>query len=302
MSPELVSSYRFCDDLSRREAKNFYYSFRLLPADRRASMTALYAFLRRTDDIADEPGTLDAKRAGVEQWRTALDDAIAGRGQAWPGLPALADIVEKHAIPVRYLIEVIDGVEMDLTRSTYATFDELHSYCYRVASAVGLSCLHVWGFRSDEGHAERLAEDLGIALQLTNILRDVREDALRERIYLPLEDLDRFGVAPSSFVASTTTPAHRRLFEFEATRARAYYEQAVGLERNVDPVGRPVLATIRGIYAALLDEIERAEYKVLECRRRVSSWKKSWIMLNAWLQGGRSSSIPARVPEPEARR
>src|SRR4051812_26269549 len=196
MIDPLRSSYRFCCDLSRREARNFYYSFLLLPADRRRSMCALYAFLRHTDDLADEPGPADTKRSALDSWRLDLDRSLAGHPDSWPGLPALADTVRRHAIPPKHLNDVIDGCLMDLEPRPYATFDDLYAYCYRVASAVGLSCLHIWGYRSESGRAEQLAEACGIALQLTNILRDVREDARSGRIYLPREDLDRFGVDP----------------------------------------------------------------------------------------------------------
>src|SRR4051794_29340818 len=146
----LRASYRFCGTLSRREARNFYYSFLLLPASLRRSMCALYAFLRHTDDLADGPGTVDEKRRALDDWRRGLDRALAAeRPAAWPGLPALADTVARHAIPRRLLDEVIDGVAMDVDPRPFRTFDELYAYCYRVASAVGLSCIRVWGYRSE---------------------------------------------------------------------------------------------------------------------------------------------------------
>lgn len=283
MNSELVESYRFCDELSRREAKNFYYSFRLLPKDRRASMSALYAFLRRTDDLADETDSVDNKKRALDHWRQDLDDAVEGRRFGWPGLQALGDMVARHGLPTRYLIDVIDGVEMDLSQTTYETFADLHRYCYRVASAVGISCLYVWGFRSENGVAEDLAEATGVALQLTNILRDVREDAVQGRVYIPSEDLDRFGVTRESILTGKMTPSLHSLFAFQAERARAFYAQGASLARLVDPVGRPVLATITGIYRALLDEITASDYDVLAQRRRVPTWKKFTITAHAWL-------------------
>jgi len=275
---DLTESYRYCSDLSRREARNFYYSFRLLPADRRRSMCALYAFLRRTDDLADEPGPADGKRRSLDAWRADLDRALAGSPDAWPGLPALADAVRRHAIPPRHLHEVIDGVVMDLEPRPFATFDDLYAYCYKVASAVGLSCIHIWGFQSDDGRAERLAESCGVALQLTNILRDVREDALLGRIYLPREDLDRFGVAPEELSAPRPGARLRALFEFQARRAYNYYREGDPLVRLVAPVGRPVLRTIVGVYRSLLDEIARRDYDVLAGRVSLPAWRKMAIM------------------------
>ena len=261
---ELRASYEFCARLSRSEAKNFYYSFLLLPADRRRSMCALYAFLRRTDDLADEPGPVDAKAQSLDTWRRGLDDALDGRPNGWPGWFALADAVHKHEIPPRYLHEVIDGV----------TFEELAAYCHRVASVVGLSCLHVWGYRSDGGRAERMAEWCGIALQLTNIIRDVREDALAGRVYLPREDLDRFGIDHAELAARRPTGRVRALLENQGERAYDYYRRCEPLVGKVDPVGRPVLLAIVGIYRALLDEIAHRDYDVLTIRVALPAWRK----------------------------
>ena len=285
MNTLLAESYRFCDVLSRREAKNFYYSFRLLPPERRKSMTALYAFLRKTDDIADDAGATADKRVSLDAWRDALDLALRGENDSfWPGLPALVDTVGRHSIPPEYLNEVIDGVEMDLKIFAYPTFDDLYRYCYRVASAVGLSCLHIWGFDETDGEARRLAEANGVALQLTNILRDVRADALLGRTYLPVEDLERFKVRRESLREGVMTPAHRDLFEFEAHRARHYYDLAAPLAGRVDPVGRPVLATITGIYRALLGEIVKQDYDVLKKRIRIPAWRKAAITGLAWFR------------------
>src|SRR5262249_3740438 len=204
----LRESYRFCGSLSRREVRNFYYAFLLLPSGRRRSMCALYAFLRHTDDLADEPGPAEQKAEALESWRHALDVALAGDPGARPGLPALADTVARHALPPHLLHEAIEGVSMDIQPRGFAAFDELADYCYHVASVVGLCCLHIWGYRSEGGEAERLAEHCGIALQLTNILRDVREDALSGRIYLPRDDLTRFGVAPED-LSSAGRPGDR---------------------------------------------------------------------------------------------
>jgi phytoene synthase len=282
MSQALAASERFCGQLSRREARNFYYSFLLLPGDRRRSMCALYAFMRRTDDLADEPGPPGDRAGRLESWRNMVEEALdGGRTDAWPGLPALAATVERYEIPRRYLFEVIDGVAMDLDPRPFPTFDDLYAYSYRVASAVGLCCLHIWGFQSDGGRAEALAESCGIALQLTNILRDVREDAQNGRIYLPQEDLERFGVPTEALTADRPSESLRALLAFESRRAYDFYDRAAPLSALVAPVGRPVLNAIAGIYRALLDEIVRRDYDVLKARVSLSVARKTAIALRS---------------------
>ncbi len=281
----LAASYRFCDELARREARNFYYAFRLLPPEPHRSMCALYAFMRHTDDLADEDGSTEEKAQALTAWRGSLDQALDGCEPDWPGLAALVDTVRRASIPPSLLHEVIDGVEMDVEPRRFANFDELAGYCHRVASAVGLCCIHIWGYESDDGRAERLAEQCGLALQLTNILRDVREDASRGRIYLPQDDLDQFGVEPGDLSASRPSEPLRRLLEAYARKAYTYYDQAAELVPLVDPVGRPVLLTIVGIYRALLDEIVRRDYDVLASRVSVARWRKIAIAVR---------SIPAR--------
>jgi phytoene synthase len=280
-SRELRASYRFCGRLAKREARNFYYAFLLLPPARRRSMCALYAFMRHTDDLADEPGEASRKSQALDAWRTELDDVLAGRPCMWPGLPALADTVAVHAIPHPLLHKVIEGVSMDMAPRDFETFDQLSDYCYHVASVVGLCCIHIWGYRSESGEAERLAVACGIALQLTNIIRDVREDARNGRIYLPREDLARFSVATDELSATSPSDRVRALLAFEAGRAYSYYDQANGLIPLVDAVGRPVLKTIIGIYRGLLDEIARRDYDVLGERVSISGWRKSAIAVRS---------------------
>ncbi len=295
----LGASYGYCVALSRREARNFYYSFLVLPPERRRAMCALYAFLRRTDDLADDPAAAEGRAANLDGWRESLDEALAGGDVAWPGFPALVDTVRRREVPVRYLHEVLDGVAMDLCPRRFETFDDLHGYCYRVASAVGLSCLHIWGFRSEGGKAEGLAEACGVALQLTNIIRDVREDALGGRVYLPSDDLRRFGVDPAELAAPRPTARVRALLAFEAARASDYYGRAEPLVGLVAPTGRPVLLAIAGIYRALLDEIIRRDYDVFSGRVSLPAWRK--LAITARSLRGRFSRpdpnpSPAEVP------
>jgi len=282
INPSLRESYRYCSTVARREAKNFYPSFLLLPSERRKSMCALYAFMRRTDDIADEPGEIHVKRRALENWREALRHALEGRHGAWPGWSALADTVTRHEIPTRHLHEVIDGVEMDLSPRVFESFEELRAYCYLVASAVGLCCIHIWGYQSESGKAEAMAESCGIALQLTNIIRDVGEDARNGRIYLPRNDMERHGVTSEDLAAPAASPALRKLLAFEASRAYEEYERAKPLIALIDPLGRPVLQTISGIYRTLLDSIVARDFEVLSQRVSIPKWRKAAIAARAF--------------------
>ncbi len=285
MSPDetLRASYLYCDRVARREARNFYPSFLLLPSDRRRSMCALYAFMRQADDIADGPGETEAKRAALAGWRCALDAALEGQPGGWAGWPALADAVRRHGIPAIHLHEVLDGVAMDLTPLPFETIEDLRLYCYRVASAVGLCCIRVWGYRSDSGRAEALAESCGLALQLTNIIRDVGEDARNGRVYLPEDDLRRFGVVRADLESPRAGEGLKRLLAFEARRAYDEYDRSAALVGLVDPVGRPVLRTITGIYKALLDEIDRRGYDVQTRRVSVPAWRKAAIAARSFV-------------------
>ena len=282
MTSDLAADYRFCERVAKRRARNFYPSFRLLPADRRRSMCALYAFMRRVDDLADDPETPPGlRRRGLDGLRGELDAVLGNESARWPGSLALADTVRRHAIPPRYLHEVIGGVSTDLEPRTFATFEDLRGYCYQVATAVGLCCLHIWGFTSDGGRAERLADACGVALQLTNILRDVPEDARNGRVYLPADDLRRFGVDPATLAGPELTPALRDLLAFEAARAAGEYDEAAALAPLVSPVGRPVLHAIAGVYRALLDEIVKRDYDVFAERVSVPAWRKAAITVRA---------------------
>lgn len=298
MSRELADSDAFCARVASREAKNFYPSFLLLPTGRRRSMYALYAFMRRTDDIADEPGAFEAKRDGLGAWRGALDLVLNGApaSDRWPGWPALADAIARHALPGKYLHDVINGVAMDLEPRAFETFEELRAYCRLVASAVGLCCLHIWGYRSDGGRAEALAEACGIALQLTNIVRDVREDALNGRVYLPQEDLRAFGVASDDLLAPSAGPPLRRLLKFEARRAYDDYDRSSGLAALVDPAGRPMLRAIVATYRTLLDEIVRRDCDVLSARVSIPAWQKALIVFRAY--ASRDATEPAADVHP----
>jgi len=278
MTPALARSYHYCEEVARREAGNFYPAFLLLPAPRRRAMCALYTFMRIADDLSDDSGPLDVKRQRLSGWRGGLHDALAGRF-LHPSHAALCDTIERHRIPVRYLDAVIDGVEMDLEPVAYRTFEELRNYCWHVASVVGLSCIHIWGFHG--AIATQFAEDAGIAFQLTNILRDLGEDAARGRVYLPREDLDRFGYRAEQLRAGICDPAFQEMMRFEVARARDYYRSGWRLVPCLSPAGRAVFLMMARTYRNLLAEIENRDYDVFRSRVRVPSWKKLLFALAA---------------------
>lgn len=298
MESLLARSYAECRRIARTQARNFYYSFLVLPPEKQAQMCAVYAFMRYCDDLSDEEGRGD-KAARLCAWRQALERALAGNFGENLILPAFQDTVARCGIPARFLHDVIDGAEMDLTTTRYETFKDLRQYCYRVAGAVGLVCIHVWGF--DGGvDAYKPAESCGLAFQLTNILRDVREDAQRGRIYLPREDLRRFNLTDEEILSSEYDDRFRALMRFEADRAEHYYREALVLERMLHPVGRPTFRTMWRIYHELLRAIIASDYRVLDRRIRVSTARKVGILAQEWLAGRltRSTSAAARQALP----
>ena len=269
----LQQSYAYCRGVARRRAKNFYYSFVLLSKEQKNAMCAVYAFMRYCDDLSDEPG---ATLGAMEQWRAALQRALAGDVGAHPLWPAFHDAVTRFHIPHQYFFDMIDGVESDLSPREIRTFDDLYSYCYRVASVVGLTTVHIFGF--SEPAALPLAEKCGIAFQLTNILRDVREDADLGRVYLPTEDLDQFGVSAADLRSTERTEVFLQLMEFEANRARRYYDESRALIGMVDRRSRSSLWVLITIYSRLLDKIRAANYDVLTRRISLSTWEKLRIV------------------------
>lgn len=273
----LEESYAHCRRVARTRARNFYYSFVLLSRDQRNAMCAVYAFMRYCDDLSDEPG---ATRAAIEQWRNALDQALAGHCDGHPVLPAFHDTLNRYSIPARYFHEMVDGVASDLEPRRFETFDQLYRYCYQVASTAGLTTIHILGFESPD--ALPLAEKCGIAFQLTNILRDIREDAALGRIYLPAEDLARFHVTEDDLRAGLRTPEFIDLMDFGAGRARRYYQESQPLLGLVHRSSRASLGALISIYSRLLDRIERSNYDVFTRRISLPAIEKCWIALRAF--------------------
>jgi phytoene synthase len=278
MTPALAASYVYCERLARREAANFYPAFRVLPAPQRRAMCALYAFLRVSDDLADGPGTVSEKQARLASWRNDFERALAGESRH-PLHAAFHHAVRVHGIPCSALHAVLDGVAMDLEQASYATFAELYRYCYRVASAVGLACLPIWG--CTDRQAEGYAESAGIAFQLTNILRDLREDAARGRVYLPQEDLERFGYRVEQLHRGERDERFRALMRFQVERARQYYDAARPLAALLPPPGRAVFQVMNRTYRGLLNAIEARDYDVFSSRVRLSRWHKLRLVVQA---------------------
>ena len=289
-------SYDECHRIARASNSNFYYAFYLLPKERRDALAALYAFMRLVDDVADEGDDLAAKQRGLANWRAALDDAITGHVTIVDGssaldvpaktpagaadvLPALVDTVQRFNMPARYLHDLISGAEMDLTVRTYPTFDRLREYCYRVAGTVGLTCTHVFGFR--DPRALDLAEKLGLAFQLTNIIRDVHEDFAVGRVYIPEEDLARYGVSAQDFARDEATLGIRELLRFEADRAWRNYEEGAELIDLIQPESRGALWLLAHTYSALLARIEQLDFAVFGERVRLSKAEKMLFIAKA---------------------
>ena len=272
----VAQSYEYCLGVARSRAKNFYYSFVLLSSQQRKAMCAIYAFMRYCDDLSDEPG---ASRAAVERWKSDMEAALEGRFADHPVWPAFHHTVRRFGIPHEYFRQMIDGISSDLEPRTLETFDELYRYCYQVASVVGLTIIHIFGF--DTRSALPLAEKCGIAFQLTNILRDIREDAELGRIYLPAEDLRRFGVTPEDLRSGKRTPQFLALMRFEADRARDYYNQSLPLLELIHPRSKSSLWALISIYSTLLERIVSTNYDVFTRRVRLSLFEKSWIVVRA---------------------
>jgi phytoene synthase len=296
MTVSLAASYDNCRRLARRSARNFYYSFMVLPREKRRAMCALYAFSRQTDDLGDNRQPVDVRRAALADWRRSLDRGLEGNFDS-PIFPALADTVERYDLLPRHLHDLIDGVEMDLDRTQYETFDELREYCYKVASVVGLCCIRIWGF-TDERALEP-AIQCGIALQLTNILRDLKEDAAEGRVYLPQEDLRRFDYSPDDLRRGVVDNRFCRLMRFEIDRAEQFYDEATELDRWLSADGRAVFGAMTGIYRGLLDEIKRLDGDVFSRRVRLTTWRKLRIA-GRWLLA--NPPHPVRPPVGAARR
>jgi phytoene synthase len=275
---EIEHAYRRCEAITREEAANFFYGIRLLPRSKRQAMSAVYAFARRVDDIGD--GDLDrgAKLAALESERRLVADLAAGGPKTAedPVAVALGHAYRHYGLPLDALEQLVDGVEADVLGTTYETFDELLVYCRQVAGSIGRLCLAIFtgATERDSGAAAALADDLGVAMQLTNIIRDVREDRERGRVYLPAEDLRRFGCA-DLFAAPRQDAA--ALIRFEAERATEWFEHGLELVELLDRRSAACVLAMTGIYRGILDRIALDPTEVLDRRISLPVWEKAWV-------------------------
>lgn len=285
--PSLAAAYAACRAIAKREAKNFYFAFLALPPERRNAICAIYAFMRQADDLADDESVpRGERRRRLDAWLAEWHEAAGGASTVDPVFLAVRDAITRFTIPLSLLDELVAGVTLDLDHAadgapeTYATFTDLYRYCYLVASVVGLVCIRIFGYK--DLRAEKLAEETGIAFQLTNILRDVAEDASRNRVYLPLKNLDHHGVSLNALLrhppGTPPTHAERELFAAIARLAEHYYGRTRFLLPLIDPASRPALWVLVSIYHALLKRIERAQFDVFTRRASVPDWQKLSIL------------------------
>lgn len=291
--PQLVMAYSVCKGITRQNAKNFYYGFLVLPRRKREALCAVYAFMRRCDDITDDPKlSLPERRQQLDTWLDALHRAQQGHPTDDAILLALTDAQRRYAIPAGLLDELAHGTAMDVEETEamrasglivqYKTFEDLRLYCYRVASVVGLVCIHIFGYRDPA--AEPLAERCGLAFQLTNIIRDVKEDASLGRVYLPEEDLAKSGLSVSDILNSPDPARLRPVLALEADRARDFYASGDELIGYVAEDSQPALWVLTNIYRSLLEKIALKQYDVFTAKVALSTWEKLRILGKGFLK------------------
>ena len=271
-----MDPYAYCESIAAQSGSSFAYSFRFLPAARRRAMTALYAFCREVDDVVDEAVEPGVARMKLAWWRIEVAAMYGGTPQH-PVAQALKAVVGEYALPREHFDAIIDGMAMDLEQNRYLDFATLERYCHRVAGVVGLLSAEIFGYTDPTTRG--YAHELGIAFQLTNIIRDVGEDARRGRIYVPQDELQRFGVAAADILGRKVTPAFQPLMAFQVDRARAYHARALAALPARDRRAQRAGLIMAAIYRALLDEIERDGYRVLDRRISLTPLAKAWI---AW--------------------
>src|SRR6266705_7159111 len=270
----------YCQQKAAASGSSFYYSFLFLSPKRRRAITALYAFCREVDDVVDETSDPQVAGAKLAWWRAEIANLAAGKAQH-PVSLALAPFVEKFGITAARLNEIIDGMEMDLTQTRYLDWRALEHYCYHVAGVVGLLAAGIFGYR--DARTLEYAKNLGIAFQLTNIVRDVGEDARKNRIYLPMDELREFGVTAADILNARQTENFARLMQFQAERARRCYDEALALLPAEDRRAQRPGLMMAAIYRALLDEIAGENYQVLRQRTALTPIRKLWIAWRTWV-------------------
>jgi len=266
--------------ITKKSRSSFYYSFNLLPKEQREAIYTVYAFCKKTDDIVDESnGSVTEKGNQLTTWQQEFEKSIEGES-SYALLNKLRSIIKQFQIPVEHFSELIQGVEMDLKQNRYATFDDLYTYCYRVASTVGLMCAEIFGYTRE--NTKQYAIDLGVALQLTNIMRDVKSDLNRDRIYLPQEDLERFSYSEAELQKHVYDERFVNLMQFQAERARSYYEKANEHLAREDERHFFAARIMEKIYFAILNKMERNNFNVFQHKVRVSRARQLMIAINIW--------------------
>ena len=278
----MTDPHAYCQEKASSSGSSFYYSFMFLPPERRQAITALYAFCREVDDVVDECHDLQVAQTKLDWWRNEVRQVYGGQPQHPVG-QALKDVIQRFPLPMEQLLEIIDGMQMDLTQTRYLDWKALNLYCYRVASVVGLLSAEIFGYTNRQ--TLKYAHDLGLAFQLTNIIRDVGEDARRGRIYLPVDELQRFNVPARQILDAKHSDNFRDLMAFQAARARQLYDQAFAqLPAEDRKAQRPGLI-MAAIYRTLLDEIEADGFLVLDRRTSLTPLRKIWIAGRTWFKG-----------------
>jgi len=272
----------YCQKKAADSGSSFYYSFMFLPANRRRAITALYAFCREVDDVVDECQDPQLAATKLAWWRQAVAKLYAGTPDH-PVMQALLPVLGEFNLPQEQLLEIIDGMEMDLQQTRYLDFKALSLYCYRVASVVGLLAAEIFG--SQDRKTQKYAHDLGMAFQLTNIIRDVGEDARRGRVYLPIDELQRFDVPVADILNARQSDNFRRLMEFQIERAEQYYAQAMAALPEIDRKAQRPGLVMAAIYRTLLTEIKRDGCLVLTQRTSLTPLRKLWIAWRTWITG-----------------
>ncbi|MBN8441775.1 MAG: presqualene diphosphate synthase HpnD [Thauera sp.] len=277
-----MNPHDYCQQKAAQSGSSFYYSFMFLPPQRRQAITALYAFCREVDDVVDECHDISLAQTKLDWWRQEVTRVYSG-SPTHPVGQALKEVIAQFNLPQEQLLEIIDGMAMDLSQTRYLDFKALQLYCYRVASVVGLLAAEIFGYQDRQ--TLKYAHDLGLAFQLTNIIRDVGEDARRGRIYLPIEDLQRFNVPAKDILEARHSDAFRELMAFQAQRAERFYEQAFANLPAVDRKAQRPGLVMAAIYRTLLREIARDGFLVLDRRTSLTPLRKVWLAGMTWFKG-----------------
>jgi len=278
-STSLEQAYAYCEYVTKSYAKNFYYAFRTLPQHKRQAIYAVYAFCRYCDDLTDDIQQIEHRDRKLHQIRRQLEHIYESKSDNFI-LTALADVSRKFAIPESYFVELVDGMLLDVHFKRITTFQELYNYCYKVSSIVGLICIEIFGY--DSPKAKQYAIDLGIAMQLTNILRDVKEDAVLNRIYLPSEEIEEHGYSDKALMSCERSTAFKRLMNFQVVRTRRYFNAAASLIPMLSPETRTCVGVLYEIYSTILDRIESSDYNIFDERIRLTTVEKILLTCKIW--------------------